>query len=169
MNVKTLARYAMKRCALLSTFDINSWIDEDGYPKDYTVGNGHICNTAKIPAGTVKQSLYMASGRNIYMGLLDCDPGVGNDEIELDIEYCFDTQTLVLNYNNITLQESYEDWEDDTEDNVQIHDALFYSESEYFQNSLIEEPMFEYHEHVMMINFFNEIRKRFFEKKVPIR
>lgn len=167
MNTKNLAKYVMRRCKLLSTFKIETWVDEDGYPKDYY--GGSIRSTAKIPEGTVKQSLYMARGEKIFMGLLDCDPGFGNDEIELDIEYCFDTKVLTLNYNNITLQEAYEDMEDDEEDYCTVSYELTDSEAEYFQTSLVEDPMFELEDEVMMITFFNEIRKRFYENKVPIK
>lgn len=159
MNTKNLAKYVMRRCKLLSTFNIDSW----DYDLDYKYHGGRIFNTAKIPAGTVRQSLYMTTGGWIYMGLMDCDPGFGNDDIELDIDYNFDTRVITMNYNNITLQEAYEDMEDDEEDLCTVSYELTDSEAQYFQTSLVEDPVFEFEDEVMMITFFEAIRERFYK------
>lgn len=161
MNTKNLAKYVMRRCKLLSTFNADMWSNK----VDNKFHAGRVFNTAKIPAGTVRQSLYMSTDGTIYMGILDCDPGFGNDEIELDIEYNFDTRVITLNYNNITLQEAYEDMEDDEEDCFTVSYELTDSEAEYFQTSLVEDPMFEFEDELMMITFFETIRERFYKVK----
>lgn len=166
MNIKYLAKYFLDRCKVLRTFEIDSWIDENGYPKDYH--GGYIHSTVEVPEGTIQQSLYMAAGKTIYMGLLDCVPGIGNDEVDLDIEYHFDSMELTLNYNNITLQEAYEVL-DCEEESIQLHIALAPTEELHFQDSLVEVKYFTYEEEQMMLSFFNEIRARFFENKVPIK
>lgn len=159
MNTKNLAKYVMRRCKILSTFDADMWSNK----VDNKFHAGRVFNTAKIPEGTVRQSLYMSTGGKIYMGILDCDPGFGNDEIELDIDYDFDTRVLTMNYNNITLQEAYEDMEDEEEDYCTVSYELTDSESEYFQTSLVENPVFDFEDEVMMITFFNQIRERFYK------
>lgn len=159
MNNKNVAKYVMERCKLLSTFDVDSW-DNDYNFKHHA---NRVFNTANIPEGTVRQSLYMTTGGRIYMGILDCEPGFGNDDIELDMDYNFDTRVITMNYNNITHQEEKEDMEDDTEDFCTITYELTDSESQYFQTSLVNEPMFEFEDEVMMITFFEDIRERFYK------
>lgn len=159
MNTKNLAKYVMRRCKILNTFNIESW-DYDFKFKHHA---NRIFNTAKIPEGTVRQSLYMTNGGRIFMGLLDCDPGIGADDIELDIDYNFDTRVITMNYNNITLQEAYEDMEDEEEDYCTVSYELTNSEAEYFQTSLVEDQIFEFEDEVMMIAFFEAIRERFYK------
>lgn len=167
MNKKILSRYFISKCEALSTFKIDSWLDKDGYPKDY--GYGSIRNTAQIPEGTVKQSLYISGGTVINIGLLDCDPGIGNDDVELDMSYVYTTGVLTLNYNNISLQESYDEEYEDECDSLTITVLLAEDEGCYFQESLIEEKLFTFEEEQMLYSFFMEMHKRFVENKVPLK
>lgn len=169
MNKNYLVQYFLSKCNELNTFELDSWLDNNGYPKFY--GNGYIKSTVKIPAGTVSQSLFMASGEKLFMGLLDCDPGIGNDDLELDLEYTYSTRELTLNYNNKTLQELYyyDPQIPPEQDYISIDIILSESEEEHFQDSLIEAKMMTFEEEQKVLNFCSEVRKRFYEKKVPIQ
>lgn len=157
---RDIIEYFINKTNMVKTFEMKSWVDENYEPHlKYT---WRIFNNVK-PEGVLPQSLYFGRSGNgfpiLFMGLMGGDKG--NDDIEIDIEYWYETREMNLNYNNISMHEDH-----NVEDCMDCLLFEFGSEEEYFQSSLIEEKYFTFEQEQKMKRFFDDILTVLLERKL---
>jgi hypothetical protein len=147
------------------TFVITNWVNTDGYPCLYEQGRIH--NKVPVPEGALKQSLYMAQGKTLYMGIMDYNRSTGDKDV--DLNYDFESEVLQLSFNDIS--NSFEEFYDGENDySILEYEFKLYGDSgEYFQATTVQDLPFSYEDQKEMKDFFDAIRSRFYETKVNIR
>lgn len=148
---KDFPRHFIHITDLEKTFDLESWVDESGFPKIYE--NGIITSTKDVSILQIPQSMFM--GRDtLHMGIDDLRKSIFG---EVSLSYNYTKNQLCIDYHVSSSSSTRAYGVDPVYMDCMVVDL--YNEEEYFQQSTVQDLPFTFEEQNMMKVFFDEIRK----------